>query len=90
MMFWTGVGFLVGGAVLSVYGFVTVQSLFGELRALLDPPFQAFSWLSAPSPFLVLETRLFLVQFLQLVGLVMSVLGSVVLAYGLWVKKENK
>lgn len=88
-MSWLGVGFLVVGAVLFVYGFVAVQSLFEELRELSIPPFQAYPWLSAPSPFLVLETRLFLVQFLQLVGLVMAVLGAVMLAYGRWVKKEN-
>jgi len=91
MVFWIGFSVLIGGAVLFGYGFATVQSLFVELRELYMPPFQAYSWLSgAPSPFQVLETRLFLVQFLQLAGLVMAVLGAVTLAYGLWVEKENK
>lgn len=85
-----GVGVLIGGAVLSVYGFVTVQNLFEELRELSIPPSQAYPLLPGPSPFPHLEVRLFFVQFLQLVGLVMAVLGVVMLAYGLWVKKENR
>jgi len=85
-----GVGVLIGGAVLFGYSFVTVRSLFEELRELYTPPFEAFPWLSTPSPVQFLEEQLFLVQVLQLLGLGMSVLGAVMLAYGLWVKKENK
>lgn len=87
MVFWIGVGVLIGGAVLSIYGFITVQSLFEELRELSIPHYPL---MPGPSPFPHLEARLFFVQVLQLVGLLMAVLGSVMLAYGLWVKKENK
>lgn len=91
-MLWIGVGVLVGGAVLFGYALATVQSLFEKMR---EPHtwsfFQSYSWLSgAPSPFQILEEQLLLVQLLQLVGLVLVVLGVVMLAYGLWVKKENR
>ena len=83
---WTGVGVLIVGVVLFGYGFVAVQSLFEELQELSIPHYPL---LPGPSPFSHLEARLFFVQVLQLVGLVMAVLGAVMLAYGLWVKKEN-
>jgi len=51
IVFWLGVVVFIVGAVLCGYGFVTVRSLFEELRELYTHPFAAFPWLSFGSPF---------------------------------------
>jgi len=89
-VFWIGVGVLIGGVILFGYGSLTVQNLFEKMREPLMHPFEPFPWLSGSSPFQLLEEQLFLVHLLQLMGLGMAVLGAIMLAYGLWVKKESK
>ena len=92
MVFWIGVGVLIGGVVLFGYGSVTVQSLFEEMRELSMHLIETAlgSGMSTSSPFQVLEEQLFLMQLLQLIGLGLALFGAVMLVYGLGVKKENK
>jgi len=86
-----GVGVLTGGVILFGYGSLAVPNLFGEMRELYMHLVEtAVNTGMGPSPFQVLEARLFLVQLLQVIGLGMAVLGAIMLAYGLWAKKENK
>ena len=89
-VFWIGAVVLVVGVILFGYGSLTVQNLFERMRELFTHLIEtALSSGMGPSPFQILEEQLFLVQLLQLMGLGMAVLGSILSAYGLWVKKES-
>ena len=91
-VFWIGAVVLVVGVILFGYGSLTVQNLFERMRELFTRARfieVALSSGMSVSPVQILEEPLFLVQLLQLMGLGMAVLGSILSAYGLWVKKES-
>ena len=88
-----GVCVLIGGVVLFGYGSLMIPSLFEKMRDITQESIIDWalgSGMSTSSPFQIVEQQLFLMQLLQLIGLGMAVLGAVMLAYGRWVKKENK
>ena len=93
-LFWMGVGVLIGGVILFGYGSLTITSLFEQMRGMFTPQ-SITDWavdqgMLTVSPVQILEEQLFLVQLLQLMGLGMTIVGAIMLAYGLWVKKENR
>jgi hypothetical protein len=94
IMFLIGVGVLIGGVILSGYGSLAAQDLFEMyLENLRDPARlveTAVNTGMGQSPFQVFEQQLLLMQLLQMIGLGTAIVGAIMLAYGLWVKKERR
>jgi len=75
-VFWIGVAVLVVGVILFGYGYITLQNLYATY--------------TQPSNFFYLpevKQQWDLGQLLQPIGLGMLVLGAIMLAYGVLVKK---
>jgi len=79
-VFWIGVIVLVIGVALFAYGYSTIQNIKDSA-----------GYVPLVSYFLIypaLKQQWDLANLFQPIGLGMLVLGAIMLAYGLWVKKE--
>ena len=72
-MFWVGAGILIVGVVLFVYGYTTIQNMYGSFEHLRLHSSEV-------------RQRWDLAHLLQSVGLGMIVLGAIMLLYGILVK----
>ena len=79
VVFWIGGIALVVGIVLFAYGYTTIQNILA-----LAYPYPLSTYLTI---YPEVETQWYLAQTLQPLGIGLSALGAIILAYGLLVKK---
>lgn len=81
-VFWMGVAVLVVGIMVFAYGYQTIQNIKDSAY-----PYPLSTYLTI---YPEIETQWYLAQVLQPLGFGLLVLGAIILAYSLLVKKETR